>query len=113
MPETIREPTLRELLRTGAATVLTAVGQTGGFRLSVGPAESAATLESSRGEARVFPNLTTMATYLQRLGVAAFAVDVTHFTPARVRAARPDRAAALQRTRTTPRQPDLLASHER
>lgn len=112
MTETIREPTLRELIRTGVAPVH-AVGQEGGFRIAIGSPDQPSVLASTKsGAIRVFPNLTTLATYLHAMGVSDFGVSMAHYRPGRVRAPRPDRAAALQRTRTTPRQTELLPAHD-
>jgi hypothetical protein len=111
MPETIRETTLRELLKTRSVSAASAVGLRGGFRVQVQCGSDAFVLGSTRGGVRMFSNLTTLAAYLLRLGISRFEVDASDYRAARVRAARPDRAVALKRTRTKPQQPDLL--HDR
>ncbi len=112
MTETIRETTLRELLKTRSVAAASAVGQRGGFCVRVHCAAMVCVLGNTRGGPRIFSNLTTLATYLLRLGISRFEVDTTEYRAGRIRAARPDRSAALKRTRTTPRQTDLLATHE-
>lgn len=107
---TLRETTLRELVTTGALSRVRAVGQVGGFVVSIscGSTEGESQLASTRGEVRVFPNLTTLAAHLRRLGIAQFDVDTAGYQPARVRKPRPDRAHALRRTRTKPTQARLF-----
>lgn len=108
MNDTIREMTLRELVRSRSTTAISAVGQHGGFCVSVACGDRVQVLGSMRGLKRIFPNLTSLAVYLHRLGISRFEVDTTEYRAARVRPARPDRADALKRTRTKPHQPDLL-----
>ena len=108
MGATIREITLRELIDTRSIISASAIGQHGGFSISVRCGRTKRVLGSTRGAARLFPNLTSLATYLHRLGISCFEVDSTHYVAGRVRPPRPDRAEALKRTRTKPHQPDLL-----
>lgn len=108
MDDTVREMTLRELIKSRSITATSAVGQHGGFCLSVACGDRIQVLGSTRGLKRIFPNLTSLAVYLHRLGISRFEVDTTHYRAARVRPARPDRADALKRTRTKPQQADLL-----
>ncbi|TDR40484.1 hypothetical protein DFR29_113186 [Tahibacter aquaticus] len=110
MSTTLRETTLRELAAAGALRRVCAAGQVGGFAVAVfcGTAATETYLASTRGEVRVFPNLTTLAAHLRRLGIEQFEVNTAGYEPARVRKARPDRARALRRTRTTPTQPRLF-----
>jgi len=65
-------------------------------------------LVTSRGEVRLFANLNTAVNFLRQQGLTRFQVDATNYEPGRLRKARPDRAAALRNTRTSPRQPELL-----
>jgi hypothetical protein len=102
--ETILESTLRELVDTGSDVSLSAQGMPGGFALSIRCGSSERHLASTRGEIRLFPNLTSLAILLRRLGVSRFEVETANYVPGRVRRARPDRAEALRRTRTRPRQ---------
>jgi hypothetical protein len=65
------------------ATLGTEVGQT-------------AILGNTRSGSRVFASLSTVAMLLKRLGFDRFVVDASQYVPGRVRAARPDRAAAMK-----------------
>ncbi len=56
----------------------------------------------------MFSSLTTLATRLRGMGICRFEVDTAEYIAGRVRPPRPDRAEALRRTRTKPRQTDLL-----
>ena len=105
---TIRETTLRELSVAGSVSSAQAVGRTGGFVLAINCATNERVLASARGCVRIFSNLTTLAGYLQKLGISRFEVNTTGYVPGRVRKARPDRAVAMRRTRTRPIQPPLF-----
>lgn len=106
--ETIREPTLRELIETNSINWTCAVGGKGGFAVVVNFGISNRFLASTRGGVRLFSNLTTIATYLRKLGVSRFDVDTSNYEAGRLRPARPDRAEALRKTRTRLHQADLL-----
>lgn len=106
--ETIRETTLRELIEAGSVRSVVAIGQHGGFLVSVRCGEIDRALASARGAVRLFPNLTTLAALLRKLGISGFEVDTAHYEPGRVRPARPDRAEALRRTRTRPKQANFF-----
>ncbi len=106
--DTIRENTLRELVTAGSIRSASAIGRQGGFAVSVQCDHVQRTLGSTRGSVRIFPNLTSLAMFLRGLGITQFDVDSMSYEPGRVRSARPDRAEALRRTRTTLRQSDLL-----
>ena len=108
MQNAIREATLRELIEAGSIMSTAAVGQRGGFCVSVLCGNKKRVLANARGSIRLFANLTSLATYLRKLGVSAFEVDTRQYLAGRVRQARPDRAEALKRTRTKPTQGDLL-----
>lgn len=107
-PEAIRETTLRELAEANSIRSIAAVGQHGGFAITVQYGVVERALSSMRGGVRLFPNLTTLATFLQKLGITRFEVDTAHFVPGLVRPARPDRAEALRRTRTRRQQASLF-----
>lgn len=107
---TIKEPTLRELAETDSIRSVRANGQLRGFALLVDYGRAERKLVTARGEARLFSNLTTLACFLRKLGIERFEVDTTHYQPGRIRPPRPDRAAALRKTRTRPRQPSLELS---
>jgi hypothetical protein len=106
MTPSIKEPVLRQLVESSALSAATANGRLGGFELSVtcGALDVQRLLANTRGEPRIFSNLNTLAQFLQKIGVSRFEVDVTNYKQARVRPARPDRAEALRKTRTRPRQ---------
>jgi hypothetical protein len=109
MPQMIKEPTLRELARANSLSGAIAVGQRGGYAITVkyGMGEAQRLLANARGETRVFSNLNTLANFLQRIGISQFKVDSSRYERARIRARRPDRAAAMKRTRTRPQQTTL------
>jgi hypothetical protein len=102
------ETALRQLITAKSVHSITAVGRDGGFAVSVRFGTAQQILASDRHDVRLFPNLTTLAAFLARLGAQRFEVDVTGYRPGRVRKPRPDRAAALRVTRTTPRQTNFF-----
>jgi len=106
--ETVREQTVREMVNAGAVHSTAAVGREGGFAISVRYGNTERLLGSTRGKIKVFSNLTSVATCLKGLGIEVFEVQTAGYAPGRVRPPRPDRAEALRKTRTTPRQSDLL-----
>jgi len=106
--DTIVEATFRELLVASSVDSVVAVGREGGFVVTIAYSGVERILANARGSARIFPNLTTLATFLRNLGAATFIVKTEGYVTGRVRKARPDRAAALRKTRTTPRQMSLL-----
>jgi hypothetical protein len=106
--EAIRETTLRELAEAKSIRSISAVGQHGGFAVSVRYGTVQRSLSSARGDIRLFPNLTTLATFLQKFGITRFEVDTSRFEPGRIRPARPDRAEALRHTRTKRQQASLF-----
>lgn len=107
-PNTLREPTVRELIEAGSITTAHAVGRSGGFAVMFRCGAVERCLASARGGVRLFSNLTTLGIYLQRLGISGFEVDMSNYQPGRLRPPRPDRAEALRKTRTRLRQADLL-----
>lgn len=92
----LSESALRELLGAGAINEIVARGGEGGFVLALKLGASDAILGNSLGKARVFASLSTIALLLQRLGQTRFEVDVRDFVPGRVRAAQPERSAAMR-----------------
>lgn len=92
----LQEAPLRELIAARVISHVIARGQTGGFVLEVHFGERKAVLASSRGGARTFASLSTVAVLLQRLGHPRFEVDVTNYLPGRVRAAQPERSASMK-----------------
>jgi len=102
--QTIKEITLRELVEASSVRSACVVGQPGGFAVTVRYGEAEKMLASSRGDFRRFASLNTAAEFLRKLGIMKFEVDATNYEPGRLRAPRPDRAEALRRTRTKPKQ---------
>lgn len=73
--ETITHPTLVQLVADGAARVVVAVGQLGGWSLLVCYGLAA---QRSK-QLRVFRKLDTLVLYLQQIGVSRFEVDASSF----------------------------------
>ena len=88
-----------EALRDGLGPVL-AVGRTGGFELRVHVGEAAATLGNTRGATRLFGSIDSITTLLQRLGVTAFEVDISHYAPAPLRTLRAELSGATTQEHT-------------
>jgi hypothetical protein len=103
----MREQTLRELVSGGFARSATVVGQRGGYGISIRHGTAESFLSTSRGEPRLF-TLETAARFLRQIGISRFEVDSSNYEPGRIRKPRPDRAEALRKTRTTPRQTTLV-----
>ncbi len=104
----IRESTLRELASTETLEAARLVATGSGFSVLVRCGASERALTSIRGELRLFANLNTAAEFLRRIGIHRFEVDATNYERGRLRAARPDRAAALARTGTKLKQAILI-----
>ena len=92
----LQEAPLRELISARVISHVLALGKTGGFVVEIHFGERKALLASSRGGARTFASLSTIAALMQRLGHPRFEVDVTNYLPGRVRAAQPERSAAMK-----------------
>jgi hypothetical protein len=106
--EFVREATFRELIAAfGESAEVTLVGAVGGFYLSIGTPSGAKRLASSKGDARLF-TLPHAARYLRILGLQRFTVDTSAHQAGRIRKARPDRAAAMRKTRTNMQQQPLI-----
>jgi hypothetical protein len=103
----MREQTLKELVRAGFVGSAMVVGQKGGYGVVIHHGTAQTALATSRGEARVF-TLESAARFLRQIGISKFEVDASQYEPGRIRKARPDRAEALRKTRTTPRQANLV-----
>lgn len=95
-PALLQEGALRGLLAAKATTAVTAVGIDGGFVVLVALGEGKATLANARGEQRAFASLSTLAGLLARLGCPRFDVDTSAYRPGRIRAAQPERSAAMR-----------------
>lgn len=92
----LQEAPLRELIAARVISHVIALGQTGGFVLEIHFGERKAVLASSRGGARTFASLSTVAVLMQRLGHPRFEVDVSNYLPGRLRAAQPERSALMR-----------------
>lgn len=92
----LQEAPLRELIAARVISHVIATGLAGGFVLEVHFGERKARLASSRGGARTFASLSTVAVLLQRLGFPKFEVDASGYQPGRVRPAQPERSAAMK-----------------
>jgi len=108
LEDTVKESTLKELMRSGATCQACVKGEDGGFSITFHYGFLSRTLSSSRGSTRKFASLNTAMEFLKSLGIERFEVDARLHEPGRIRKARPDRAEALRKTRTTPRQQELL-----
>lgn len=98
MPATasVRLDTLRELVAAGSVRSATLLGQRGGFAVLVRIGMSERLLANRAGQPRLYAKLDTAAKDLRAWGLGEFAVNVAHYEPGRLRAARPDRSAALK-----------------
>lgn len=95
----LKEAPLRELIAARVVASITAVGGDGGFVVEIrfGNEQGApAFLANARGSARTFASLSTLAALLARMGQPRFEVDATLYQRGRVRAAQPERAAAMK-----------------
>jgi hypothetical protein len=106
--ETISHQTLKELAKAGSVRGACLVGQRGGFGVVVRYGVVERALSSTRGQVRLFASLDTAVPYLKQLGLDRFEVDATGYEPGRLRKPRPDRAEALRKTRTRPKQEQLI-----
>ena len=105
----ITEIALRHLVDMRALRVIVVTGVPSGFTLKVqSGAGVAKTLQTVRGEIRQFASLDTAGAFLKDIGLTNFVVETSGFVPGRLRSARPDRSAALKKTRTQPIQQDLV-----
>lgn len=92
----LQEAPLRELIAARVISRAIAVGGAGGFVLEVHFGERKALLASSRGGARTFASLSTVALLMQKLRQPHFEVDASEYVPGRVRSAQPARSAAMR-----------------
>jgi len=109
IPNLITEIALRHLVDMRALSGVVVTGVPRGFTLKVkSGAGVAKTLQTVRGEVRRFASLDTAGAFLKDIGLTNFIVETSGFEPGRLRGARPDRAAALKKTRTKPTQQELV-----
>ena len=111
--DSITEGTLRELFAAGVVREVLLFGlDSGGFGIRIIYGGEGRQLDkvlgTSRGGMRRYASLDTAALFMRDLGVERFAVDMTSYEPGLVRSPRPDRAEALKKTRTVPKQGSLL-----
>ena len=92
----LQEAPLRELIAARVVSHVIALGGVGGFLLEIHFGERKVLLASSRGSARIFASLSTLALLMQRLGRPRFEVDVSSYVPGRVRAPQPERSASMK-----------------
>jgi hypothetical protein len=104
----VQERTLRELIGLRPDVRIRLIGLKGGFLIEIESAGVGKVLGSSRGQVRHFASLNTATDLLRQLGVTRFEVDAAKYEPGRIRSARPDRAEALKKTRTKPKQQELI-----
>lgn len=105
----ITETALRHLVDMQALGAVVVTGVPRGFTLMVqSGAGVAKTLQTVRGEVRCFASLDTAGAFLKDVGLTNFVVETSGFEPGRLRGARPDRSAALKKTRTQPKQQELV-----
>lgn len=104
---TITEVNLRALLEMSQQCTARLLGDVGGYSVLIAVGNSERMLANSRGSIRLF-SLGNAARFLNSIGMPRFEIDTTNFKPGRLRKARPDRAEAMRKTRTTPRQSYLL-----
>lgn len=105
---TIKESTLKELIDAQSVRGARLVADGSGFAMVVRYGVTERALASTRGQVRLFASLNTAAEFLRRIGLSTFEVDAANYAPGRLRAPRPDRAAALARTSTKPKQAALF-----
>lgn len=108
MPDTIKEITLRELVKANSISSAMLIGKTGGYVIQVKYGVTESILASTRGDVRLF-SLENAGKFLRAIGLPIFKVDATHFEYGLIRKSRPDRAEALRNTRTVLRQAKLIA----
>lgn len=105
--DVIKDPTLRELIEARVIEAACVAGQPGGYIITVQQGHHARTLVTSRGVPRLF-TLDNASKYLCGVGLPRFLVDASGFVPGRIRKPRPDRAEALKKTKSVPRQSVLI-----
>lgn len=107
MQNMIKEPALRELIDARVIDGACVAGQPGGYIITVRQGRHARTLVTTRGAPRLF-TLDNASKYLCGIGLPRFLVDASGFVPGRIRKPRPDRAEALKKTKSAPRQGVLI-----
>ena len=95
-PALLQEAPLRGLIAAKVPTGVSAVGRTGHFVVEIRFGDGLAVLANAHDQVRTFAALSTLASFLARLGCYQFMVDTTGFEPGRVRAPQPERSAAMK-----------------
>ena len=103
----IKETVVRELVQASAEVGARIVGKDNALIILIALPSGEKTLVTTRGAIRRFASLNTAAAFLGDMGLLRFEIDISHYRPGRLRAPRPDRAAALRLTRTRMRQQPL------
>jgi hypothetical protein len=96
----LNHATLAQLARAGTLTEVRAIGERGGWLLTVSfGAQTRLKLCAQRsGEPRLFARFESLVTYLKGLGIKSFTVETAGFeAKAAASRRRPDRAEALRR----------------
>lgn len=75
------ERTLKTLLDAAAVRRARIIAQGARFRVEIDAPGKTFTLETARGELRLWPSLPAAAKWLKGLGIAEAALDLKHWTP--------------------------------
>lgn len=102
----LKEAPLRGFIAAGVPTGITALGRKGHFVVEIRFGDGLALLANARDEVRSFAALSTLASFLARLGCHQFHVDTTRFEPGRIRPAQPERSAAMKAGRLPKARPE-------
>lgn len=92
----LQEAPLRGLIAAKVPTGIAALGRKGHFVIEIRFGDGLALLANAHDEVRSFAALSTVASFLARLGCHQFQVDTTGFEPGLVRPAQPERSAAMK-----------------
>ena len=77
MIDTIKIPTLKELVKAGADLHLNAMPVTGGFSLTIKTKAGTRMLSAQRGNLRVFKKLDAIVSVLEQVGLTSFEFNLT------------------------------------
>ena len=93
----IKLESLRILVEVGSVRAATIVGQRGGYAIVAQVGMQARTLATKYNQVRMFGTADAAAKILREAGISQATLDLTHYEPGRLRAARPDVTARIQR----------------
>lgn len=96
-PALIKLDTLRMLAAAGSIRAASIIGQRGGYTVVAQAGMQTCTLATKYNRVRMFGSADAAARILRDAGIARTTLDLTHFAPGRLRAARPDVAVRTQR----------------